>query len=443
MTEREQGTEAKDQTTGNEHGISLESYKNAKTWAHEWYELLKDLPVEYIDQSVFKAGKSTALAYVKDVKIDVNGKPSFREEFTATELVLDMFGDRSEEIRSTLYGEDIRPIPHFDRLDMVLDTLLAQRDKNGFPYYLEAAQLPQDERNMPPSLTRGGKDHANFLFTTCYYMRGGIKSFAAFRGLSALYEEDPSLFNPKDAKSREASVIAEALASVGLGFSKNVISNQWISNAAKLEQEYDGDARNIFEGTTDYRELLRRIQNKNGNGFKGFQEKMTSMLAYFLMADKLIPYFDFPLPVDFHVLRVSAATEMITFENIPSNGNIYHQKTLDLLRDMYHDYSVTHGISQLEVCDAVWSLSSAICGDQPGNIMLEPNRSEGRQGRSTYIEPLPININDRDQQKRYERTCGLCVLDDVCTQNFPSKKYYVQGLMIPSPRIQFPKDTLF
>ena len=109
----------------------------------------------------------------------------------------------------------------------------------------------------------------------------------------------------------------------------------------------------------------------------------------------------------------------------------------------HHDYSVTHGVSQLDVCDAVWSLSSAICGSQPGNIMLEPNKSEGRQGRSTLIYPLEIDVNDPNQQRMYERSCALCPLEDSCELNFPSKRYYVQGKMIGTPRIRFPRTTLF
>ena len=443
MKEREHGQHRIENITAKEFGISSESFLSARHWADEWYELLKQMPIENIDTYAFSTSRDTAMEFTDGLNKDENGLPSFRESYTATELLYISFGDNAELLRTQIDGDSIRPIPHFDQMDKVLDTLLKQRETNGFPYYLESAQLPQAEQNMPTSLPRGGKEHANFLFTTCYYMRGGIKSFAAFRGLSALYEQDPNLFDPSEAHMRDTDEISEALANVGLGFSKNVIAKQWVMNAAKLARDYDGDARNIFENTTDYQELLKRIQNRNGNGFKGFQEKMTSMLAYFLMADELIPYFDFPLPVDFHVLRVSAANEMITFGNTPRNGSIYHQKTLDMLRSMYHDYSVTHGVSQLEVCDAVWSLSSAICGDQPGNIMLEPHREDGRQGRSTVILPLEINTHDREQQKRYERTCGLCVLEDSCELNFPSKRYYVQGLMVPTKRVRFPKDTLF
>lgn len=430
------------------HGIDLPTCRQSALWAREWSYLLETAVGELgseadIDASFIKTAREEAARDLGErLPRDHNGVPSFRAEFAATEMLYRGHPD-GDVLRDILEGSGPHPVPHFGRLDVMLDTLLAERANNRFPYYLDAAQLPQDERNMPPELPRGGAEHANFLFATCYYMRGGIKSFAAFRGLSALYSEDPTLFDPNEAKDRDPALIAKALEQVGLGFSKNVIAGQWVRNAERLSELYDGDVRRVFDGTTDYSELLRRIQNKNGRGFAGFQEKMTSMLAYYLMAEKLIPYFDFPLPVDFHVLRVSAANQIITFENLPEDSDIYHEKTLAMLRAMYHDYSVTHGVSQLDVCDAVWSLSSAICGSQPGNIMLEPNKSEGRQGRSTLIYPLEIDVNDPNQQRMYERSCALCPLEDSCELNFPSKRYYVQGKMIGTPRIRFPRTTLF
>jgi len=427
-----------------QYGVDMETCHAADVWANEWSELIRDFETDDISSTFILAGRDAAAENIHaTIPRDSNNKPTFRSEFIATELFYEKMGQRGDAVREAIEGTGIQPVPNFSRLDEVLDVLLHQREVGDFPYNLEAAQLPQDERNMPPSLPRGGIEHANFLFATCYYMRGGIKSFAAFRGLSKVYDEDPDLFDPHEARLRNPQDIADALQRHGLGFSKDIISSQWVKNAERMADEYEGDPRKLFEGTTDYEELLRRIRNKNGRGFSGFQEKMTSMLAYYLMSDDLIPYFDFPLPVDFHVLRVSAATGIITFKNLPEDGNIYHEKTLAMLRAMYHDYSVTHGTSQLPVCDAVWSLSSAICGSQPGNIMLEPQRSQGRDGRNTLILPLPIDTDDPKQQAAYNRSCELCPIESHCGLNFPSKTYYVQGKMVGSPRVRFPQTTLF
>lgn len=71
-----------------------------------------------------------------------------------------------------------------DRVDEVIGTILAAYEAGGFPYNQDTVRLPHDPRHMPETLERGGREHALFLWASCYYMRGGIKSVDAFRSLS-------------------------------------------------------------------------------------------------------------------------------------------------------------------------------------------------------------------------------------------------------------------
>jgi len=421
-------------------GLPEKLCEASSEWAVKWERLLSRHSYSDVDiASLLEATKNEALLDCPAIPRDDNGKPSFRAEYAAQRILTRISPeDKAVKYRNALYGDGLRVIPHFDRLDEIVGVLLEARANNEFPYSHEAANLPQNERNMPPELPRGGREHANFLWATCYYMRGGIKSTSAFAGLSELYVQEPELFDPHTAMGDDPSRVTELLKSKGLSFSSSTIGPAWVENARRMVERYEGDPRNIFRGTTDYSELLSKMKNNGrGKGFVGFQEKMVSMITYYLMDSELIPYFDFPLPVDFHVLRVSAANEIITFENTPESGDIYSEQTLAMLRNMYHDFSVTHGISQLDVCNAVWSLSSAICGSQPGNIMLEPGDRNKREGRSTHIIPLPIDTNSPAQIRAYERSCGLCPLEQTCQHNMPSKEYYVRGRAILSPRVRF------
>lgn len=421
-----------------EFGISNTIARDAAIWTVNWMEALKWPNTLEADTELLVSAKKEALNRSPDIPCDHNKRPSFRAEYAAQQMLYRLLPDTTGEYRRALEGDGLRIVPHFDKLDMVVDTLLEARANNEFPYTLDAANLPQDERNMPLELPRGGREHANFLWATCYYMRGGIKSTAAFAGLSEVYAQEPELFDPFEAINDDPERVKELLKANGLAFSSSTIGPAWVENARRMVELYDGDPRNIFRDTTDYNVLLTRMKNNGrGKGFVGFQEKMVSMIMYYLMDAELIPYFDFPLPVDFHVLRVSAANEIITFENVPEDGNIYSEKTLAMLRAMYHDYSVTHGISQLDVCNAVWSLSAAVCGTQPGNIMLEPGDRNNRDGRKTRIIPLQVNTSDPTQNRMYERSCGLCPLEKSCTHNMPSKEYYVRGRAILSPRQRF------
>lgn len=363
---------------------------------------------------------------------------SFRETLALSEILYTLH----PSMRPEASRDNLTVIPHFDQLDAVVDRLLAAQEKNAFPYNLDAAQLPQDERNMPPSLPRGGREHANFLWATCYYMRGGIKSTSAFRSLSKIYEQQPEVFDPEHACRMDPSDITALLVENGLAFSAENIGRYWVKNAHRMLGFYDGDPRNIFDEVSSYEQVLKRVRSTPNSGFAGFQKKMSSMISYYLMDAELIPYFDFPLPVDFHVLRVSAATEIITFENAPDDNDIYSEKTLDMLRALYHDYSVTHGVSQLDVCNAVWLLSSAICGSQPGNIMLEPGDRNRRNGRKTHIVPMPIDTSNPRQLRMYEKSCAPCPVEEVCEFNMPSKAYYVAGKALLSPRVRFERDDV-
>lgn len=422
-----------------EFGISHDLTREATRWALDWKALLEEQGMHSEkNPEQLRAARDTALQRHPSIPRDMNEHASFRAELAAQELLYRFMPDEAPIYRRALEGDGLRVIPHFDRLDEIVGTLLEARSNNEFPYTLDAANLPQDERNMPPELPRGGREHANFLWATCYYMRGGIKSTAAFAGLSSLYRDEPGLFDPHNAQHDDPERVTTLLTEYGLAFSAKMIGGAWVENARRMVEHYDGDPRRIFDDASLYKQVLMRVKNRGkGNGFIGFQEKMVSMITYYLMDAELIPYFDFPLPVDFHVLRVSAANEIITFENTPDDGNIYHENTLAMLRGMYHDYSVTHGVSQLDVCNAVWSLSSAICGSQPGNIMLEPGDRNNRDGRSTHIIPLPIDLSDPRQQTMYDRSCGLCPLEQSCAHNMPSKEYYVRGRGILSERIKF------
>ena len=425
-------------------GLSLEVSERSYEWAKQWQDILVENCVEDTDNPVtLLFARDQALGNCPDITRDGNGDPSFRSVYAAQQLLYRNMPAHADRYRTTLEGDGLKVTPHFDQLDTIVKTLIETRERNEFPYSLEAAMLPQDERNMPPELVRGGIEHANYLWVLCYYMRGGIESTTAVSSLSKLYAKEPALFDPHNAQHDDPARITELLQENGLAFSSKFVGKAWVENARRMVERFDGDPRKLFEGTTRYDEILGRIKNTGrGRGFLGFREKMTSMIAYYLMEAEIIPYFDFPLPVDLHVLRISASQEIVTFGNTPEDGDILSEKTLGMLRDMYHDFSVTYGVSQLDVCNAVWSFSSAICNVQPGNIMLEPNKEEGRKGRSTHIIPLLIDLDSEKQQKMYNKSCGHCPIEKSCEHNMPGKEYYVKGRAILSPRVRFESDDV-
>ena len=348
----------------------------------------------------------------------------------------------------TLGGKLLEIVVDYEKTDQVLDILLRQYHSNDYPYNLETTKVPHHPDHMPEHMPRGGKEHASFLWNACYYMRGGIKSVEAFKRLSKMYDNPDTryLFDLSKAQYADPAAIDAGLKESGLGF-RTAVSGQWIENAKRMTERYDGDPRNIFKDVRDYDEALDLIRNDGkGGGFKGFQHKMTSMIIYYLQDDKLIDELrEFPIPVDIHVMRVSIANEMITFPTADADQDLFKPETTAVLRDLYVDYARRHGVSPIDLCNAVWLYSEALCGYQPGNITLEPQGRNRRNGRKTELVPLEYRPLDDAQREAYARTCGRCALRDTCVWNIPGKPYYVHGeLRRRGPRQDYPlPPTLF
>lgn len=352
-----------------------------------------------------------------------------------------------ERLPQRSYSGDV--IVNHDQVDLVLDTLMEAYDNERYPYYMDKVRVPQDERHMPPSLERGSTDHAMFLWNVCYYMRGGTKSTFAVQQMAELYEDRPDLFNCSNIIATPQEEIKTELKAHKLGFQETV-SKSWIENAQRMLEHYDGDPRNIFTGLSDaeepYEALVSRIKNNNkGGGFIGFREKMTSMIAYYLMDEELVEPFNFPIPVDLHVMRVSVANGLVSFPGLEFPADVYSEKLLETLRGIYFDYAKRRGVNPLHLCNAVWLLSEALCGTAPGNRVLEPNGRDKREGRLTKLIPEPIDLSSPAQQERYNRTCARCPIEKTCDLNIHGgAMYYALGqLAVRGPRPRFVENTLF
>jgi len=339
----------------------------------------------------------------------------------------------------------------FAVLDEIMDTFY----KRVPPF--DRMELPTDEKNMPELLRasntnniRGGKEHAMFLFTGCYFMRGGVQSDMAFRTLAKIFSDQPELFDCEyiaDEKNEvSADKIVEVMQEFNLGNHK-MGRGAWVENAHRLLERFGGDPRRIFDGVTSYDEAVAVIANgKESGGFWGFQEKMASMYIYYLDKENIYhPDYPYPAPSDFHVARITAATEMIT-GNVPlldiaryGNGvgqeskialkesDIISEEFLELTRKLHLDYIDARGASPMDMTDAIWSFSRSMCSRAPGNMTRVIGETKGR---NTVVELVPINPDSRVQQRKQQRSCGACLLDACCKLHIPNGIYYKSGRFV-------------
>jgi len=337
---------------------------------------------------------------------------------------------------------------HRKRAEAVFGRLLQALQDKEYPYNLPWVTPPQARENLPPSLKLGTREHALFLFCACYYMRGGIESYVAIRALAEIYERYPMLFLPERIDDWQKEKISDILRSVGLGFQASEISRNWVLNFRRLRDEWWSDPTELLRGVKSYKAACARIKN-NGKkkarhrGFYGFQGKMVSMLIYFLMDAGFVDRFHFPIPVDFHVLRVVFANRLITTGHAPSelNGNgLYIEAVLASVRRLVYRYCRRHRVNPVRLCDAVWLLSYALCAQYPGNLSTTDKK---KKGRKTRIDAVPL-VWSPAQVRTYERSCGRCPVQRTCTYAIPSANYYIQGkLVIRGPRKTPPQQHLF
>ena len=321
--------------------------------------------------------------------------------------------------------------------DRVFGKLLEALKRNEYPYNI--AKLPQRLENIPAGIAHGSKEHALFLFATCFYMRCSIKSEAAFRALKQLYERHPALFVPSTFEADESiPVLSEILfghlndktISLVLGYKSGEICRFWPLGFQKLHRFWGGHPANLFAGIADYHEAYRRIMNgkkntpENPNGFWGFQEKMSSMLAYFLMNAGIIDPFLVPVPVDFHVQRVLFSHEILVAD-APLGENLCTRETLELARSTVVEYCREHNESPVRLCDALWLLSTTICNLNPQN---ETKRTGKYKARKTEIWHPPVVWTDRNTLRDHTRSCLSCPAP--CRYNVPSGTYYVRGQLV-------------
>ncbi|HUD11426.1 MAG TPA: hypothetical protein VMS08_03375 [Candidatus Saccharimonadia bacterium] len=327
-----------------------------------------------------------------------------------------------------------------ERVKLVLGALMEAFRAKSYPYNLPQARVPQDPRHLPANLPLGGLDHARFLWHVCYYMRGTIKSNNAVKLLAALYTDHPDIFDFSVAAGLDKLWLGELLKQYQLGYRYNQISGFWVDNAARMLMRYDGDPRLIFTGVDTYEGAQKRIQNdKHGGGFLGFQEKMVSMIIYYLLDEELIEFFNFPIPIDLHVMRVTVANELLRFVDVPPDGNVLTDETLAAARKLYLDYARTYQVNPLRLCDAVWLLSMVLCSGQPGNTTLEPGGRIRQLGRPLRLEALNLTNSTERQRRAYARTCAQCVLQATCRWNVPAGPYYRQRIIIlRGQRIELP-----
>ncbi len=323
----------------------------------------------------------------------------------------------------------------YRRAEEVFGSLLTAYHAKRFPY--QKLILPQEERNLPKPevLPRGGREQALFFWAVCYYMRL-TESVGAVRKMGKLFTAFPGYFFPEsfDAAVAEHGPLLDQLVKFGLAFQSAQVAQGWEINLKKLAMYWNGDPRTLYDGVRTYTGLCKRIITGKRKprkklplggpfGFFGFRHKMVSMLTYFYVDKGIVAPIMHPVPVDFHVMRVLLANEIV----VPSDPTA--RQSPDQVsaagRKVTLWYCRMHGVDPIDLCNVLWYLSRTWCKRQLGN---RSNRGPS-MGRQTVVTPFPLTWSDARITSQL-RVCGRCPIAAHCKWNVPDASYSRQGLLI-------------
>lgn len=336
----------------------------------------------------------------------------------------------------------------FEHAKKVFAVMLERYRNREYPFIDYERDLPQTM--VLPEVQADPLRFARHLFFACHYMRGTMISSLAFKLLNDMQQGDPWLFEPETVAHAELSVVEETLGRY-VPWQKKQIAELWRGNAQVLLREWKGDPRRIFRGVKTKEELYRRVMGQKYReyevvdgkkqliknpyqGFGGFREKMTSMLAYFLAATKLVPLSKVSAPVDFHHLRIYLATNMIVTDRELVRYEDINQLGIYLAEWLQKEF----GLNQVEYGDVIWLWSLRSCRASPHNA----SEKVEMEGRKRVKRVIPVTWTAA-QQAKWAKTCGVCAIASNCKNGVPPGPYYTTGKLTRVPKDSPPQAVLF
>lgn len=387
-----------------------------------------------------------------EIPIDSLGRPLPRYRYVAYDMLGTVLeeGDAFYDYFSAV--KDAPMVPNFKKTKEVIDTLVPLLEQNEFPYNQDRFMLPEDPEHMPKIPFKDPQEEANFYLTACLWMRR-TDSNKAMRDLGEAFdntrefERDP--FDPEIIATMTPQEVADIFGKYPQLRMMNNNAPGLIHNMRFLNARFDGDIRNVAAGTGDFDEMMLRLKNSPhqadpslyipefGDGMYGFQDKMGSMLVYYLSEAGLIPPIDYPPPIDQHLAKLTTGTGCVAVAHEFRNENYMTDYLQKIVRDLYYDISITHRISTNAIAKALWLLGSKNCSQSPATFTKVITRDARK---SVFEEYEPDYSRVGFDTLRIYATCLGCPLhiSDQCTHVSRGKENHLKGIMTARDRSELP-----
>jgi hypothetical protein len=268
----------------------------------------------------------------------------------------------------------------------------------------------------------------------------------AFNALIEMWQKYPRLFDPVEAAWWRPEEVQKVL-KTHIGWDSKSASISWVENSRRLMRNWGGNPLNLIKGLRNYDEALRRIKNKttkkelreaekfekNGEGFRGSQPKMVSMLLYFYDWEEwLRPRFNYPSPADFHNFRIGLAFGAIFVELEKGERLSASEKLSAPWRYAIMEYLKARKADPVEVSDAIWLFSLVMCGNSP----LTKTKETKARVADLFSHTGTQELVSQDARERWlasqyriplSQTCFPCPFLALCKFAIPANPYYRKG----------------
>jgi endonuclease III len=218
------------------------------------------------------------------------------------------------------------------------------------------------EKQIPNSVEPLSKEHALFLFYMVILDRG-TKSSELYKRSKEIFSSEPERFSPEyiinnyqdgdDPRLKE-----EVIEDFGARYPTDS-AKSWYVNSEMLVDEYNGDPTNLYNSSSDAKQLIEKIKQ-----FRGFGPKIGGMLLRAIIGlgfnTNVENVEEVLVPVDIHDSRISFYTKILYKEN-EDIMDVDYESHVDTVQEVILEACNNENIEWLDVDRALWLVGSRGC----------------------------------------------------------------------------------
>ena len=256
--------------------------------------------------------------------------------------------------------DDLKIRTDYARALDISQKAIAMMRERTYPFNLDQ---PFPDAIVPSGIKESSLEHALFLFYACNF-DSSSRATVVYESMRAIASNlDLTLLPLMDPK-RITEAFKPYMKKMG-DPDRVLVDPIKVSyhNARKLEDEFDGDPRNLLGRTVD--QTMENIcygkSRKSGQKFRQYGPGKAALLMKNYVRFGIWPLspFEIPIKIDRHLLRMSVGTKAVILPEEITRGRI--DVLVNILTKLYQRVTSKEKISAVDLNDAFWAIGSFLC----------------------------------------------------------------------------------